>query len=707
MNTNCNNIPTIALIEESKNNMDTINGFVKSPLAALVDQYGNNRMTMQGMEDAYHIAESARDVTFDSQYIYKNGGKWADAPAQITEIDKLTYWIFTDGSGYAVKGSVILPIAKPSNPVNDDEWFVATSVNKTQMRTDSASQLGLVYFSDWYDGITIASGAMTAKSSIWHGAQFYSIGTDAGFTSNDFDADLAAGRFVSQVSITRISDISDCVATAIGGTRARVVADILGAKFYAINYANHNDADSTSDLHAMFNNMSAHDTCIIDEIYNVTHLQIKDKSTLTISGSGAIIGIATDGGYVLELLNCTGITSNGRMSVSGNVSYICGVKTWGEGDGNGGTNRTTSLHSLDFIVTNCKQGWIFGDESNPDGLCSEIVIHSGYTYNVPIPLTVIGTQTVIESNGYQLISAGVGDFAALPHSIAVAKGGVLHINGGECQMPAVSSGWSFVSQPIKSTSFDNSYGKIFVSGSAVESAGLWFITTEPVGFVAAKKTGCFVMESCSGYHSFAGQSVQTSASFSGQIKLSESNDFHAPNMRTVTTVGCANDNADVWLAENFGTNFIGGVDGVAGGTVHFKTQRVLVAAGLNRQTVAQSTSDNLKFSSVTPAQNIRFYNDYNPDKGIFTVPTGGLKDVHGIVQVKFNDDRSLSPCELLINNSVAESAFFGSEGYGHMQFDCGNLSAGDTISVRFTNLNNGTWTANATNVDKFVIYARN
>ncbi len=144
----------------------------------------------------------------NSQYIYKNGGVWADAPDQITDSDKLTYWTITrsDGQeeGYAVKGYVALPIDKPATPINDSNWFLATSVNKDQLRTDSASQIGLVYLNDWNSGIVIPSNAMDDKLAVWNNGKFYSIGTDTGFTSTDFDADLAAGRFITTIMVSGI-----------------------------------------------------------------------------------------------------------------------------------------------------------------------------------------------------------------------------------------------------------------------------------------------------------------------------------------------------------------------------------------------------------------------------------------------------------------------------------------------------------------------
>ena len=62
-------------------------------------------------------------------------------------------------------------------------------------REDGASQIGLVYLGEWKAGLVIPKGAQAAKLAVWHDGQFYSVTSDAGFTSKDFDADLAVGRF--------------------------------------------------------------------------------------------------------------------------------------------------------------------------------------------------------------------------------------------------------------------------------------------------------------------------------------------------------------------------------------------------------------------------------------------------------------------------------------------------------------------------------
>lgn len=64
--------------------------------------------------------------------------------------------------------------------------------------TDMASQIDRVFDRIYETGMVIVIDAMSDKLVVWHNGQFYSVGTDAGFVSNDFDADLAAGRFVDE-----------------------------------------------------------------------------------------------------------------------------------------------------------------------------------------------------------------------------------------------------------------------------------------------------------------------------------------------------------------------------------------------------------------------------------------------------------------------------------------------------------------------------
>lgn len=120
----------------------------------------------------------------------------------------------TEGDKAVINGRVR---ASNYTPVNPNQLITIANGNKVElfpgpgvfvttgeMRTDSASQLGGVYKKDYETGDVIPPDAMKDKLMYWHNGQFYSVGTDTGFTSNDFDADLAAGRFVSAELTTQV-----------------------------------------------------------------------------------------------------------------------------------------------------------------------------------------------------------------------------------------------------------------------------------------------------------------------------------------------------------------------------------------------------------------------------------------------------------------------------------------------------------------------
>lgn len=101
-----------------------------------------------------------------------NSGNWSTVAGQeITEQDRLKGYEYPDDSGneYAVRGSVTLPITRPSTPEGDDRFYLASAVNIEKMRSESASQLGLIYQSEWSQGLTIPANSKTNKYGWWQG----------------------------------------------------------------------------------------------------------------------------------------------------------------------------------------------------------------------------------------------------------------------------------------------------------------------------------------------------------------------------------------------------------------------------------------------------------------------------------------------------------------------------------------------------------
>ena len=120
--------------------------------------------------------------------------------------------VTTEGDKAVINGRVRAPDYVPINPNqlvtiangNKVELFPGPGVFVTtgQMRTDSASQLGLVYKEDYFLGIEIPDDAMKDKLAYWYNGQFYTVGTDTGFKSTDFDDDLLKSNFINAKVIT-------------------------------------------------------------------------------------------------------------------------------------------------------------------------------------------------------------------------------------------------------------------------------------------------------------------------------------------------------------------------------------------------------------------------------------------------------------------------------------------------------------------------
>lgn len=95
--------------------------------------------------------------------------------------------------------SIVLQNKRKVTIYNHKSWPILN-----QYRKDLASSMGLVYAGEWHSGIVIPNDAMKDKLAYWYNGQFYSVGTDTGFTSTDFNSDLSLGRFISAELTTKI-----------------------------------------------------------------------------------------------------------------------------------------------------------------------------------------------------------------------------------------------------------------------------------------------------------------------------------------------------------------------------------------------------------------------------------------------------------------------------------------------------------------------
>lgn len=613
-----------------------------------------------------------------------------------------------------------LPVA-----VNGDSYFLTTD-NRLYFA------VGSTYYSSptpkWFEVTIKGSGDKwlfngTSMTQIGTATQLQNNITAAISTANAYTDSEKAEMFVELASTTGASSIGTSLGTTVQqfiNTTLAAITDFTNKFSWFVRYETPEAygytsggtlAARTAAVQAAFDaaNTNKRDV-VLSGTYLVSKILLSSHTEYNIRGTGVVVGVDTNPqSAVLEIRNCTGIKSSGNITISANglTNYASAIKVWGTG-GVSPNLTTCSLHSLNFNVVGASIGWQFGDLTAPDNLLSEIVITCGYSYNTPQVVSVIGTQAVIEFNGYQLISNGTGSLAGSFHIIANCVGGKLHINGGECQMPLVNSGYGFVSTPINSPAFAHTYGRIYVNGSAIECASLIFLAYNPnsVPSVAAG-SGCFKLTQCSGYHSFSGVSFQGVADFSGQVVVDDTNNFYANAVRSADTANFAGA-ADVKLSElAFDSNFKRGIYGIVGGVARFDFQQILQATNLNSQAITSGASSALKFSSVaaTPI-NTRFSSAYNTTTGIFTVPAGGLKSVELSFCVS-SAARPASEINVLIDGSFPVALIVHNSKYICASAPCGDLTAGQTIQVRYTNADAGTQTFGANIFDRMTIRARN
>ncbi len=515
------------------------------------------------------------------------------------------------------------------------------------------------------------------------GAEFRRAANQAEYNSFPNSA-----RFTDASSIMWVLDITDAINVDHFG--ATGVASFDATQVFA-------DAESMLTPNSSFH--------IPKGTHAVDRFLIDNKQDVLITGSGVLLGRSTENqDAVVEIKNSTGIRSRSSVTVTPNarLNYSSGVKIWAD-DAQG-----TSLLDLDFIVTNARLAWQFGDFAQLDRLVSEIVIRGGYTFNTPKVALAIGSQTVVEFTGYQMICNGTGTLASQFHELATCVGSVLHINGGECQIPAVTTGYCFHMLPVNSPAFDNTYGTIVVNGAAVESASLWCLMDNGSNVPNIKaKSGKFVLNNCTGFHSFAGTSIQGANDFSGQIVVTNTCKFFNLSDRPFATVGAPN--AEVFLEDGFSDGtFREGLHGITGGIPRYPSQQIFTAFSLGGQTFTQSQATDMIFASVpTTPNNTHYLTAYNATTGIFTVPSGGLKDVR--IHIEFNSiaGRPNSEITCIVDGVTPIGQSMSASRLVNSDFYLGDLVGGSTVSIRYTNLD-VTWSAGANTVtDKIVMYARN
>lgn len=385
---------------------------------------------------------------------------------------------------------------------------------------------------------------------------------------------------------------------------------------------------------------------------------------------------------LLEIKNCTDVNIHGRLGIAGNynLNLTCGL--WIHADSGASTCSLISIKEIAF--SGCRIAYRIGDTAYQDKTVSEINIFGGYTYGCPAVVQAEGTQTVVNFNGTILNSdygSGGAPWQALTQTTVRTKGANVRITGGEVNHASNAGGSTFDVQPVTSATYGNPFGSISCFNTIIESAAQLAISSN-AGAISTPTGGMIRFVGCTGYHSANSFAfIQTDSTFTGGKIIVKDCDWYAGVTRTQPNIQCAADSTAVICdEESFGTNFLSHLRGIVGGTPHFRN-RFLLHVNAPNNTINSGVLGTIKYQTIVNTNDAtRYTTAYSTSTGVFTTPTGGLKDV--FVRVNFTAGAA-TPTDVYIhvNGSFEGTAMSvaGTQGFvGFIQ----SLAAGDTVEIR-------------------------
>lgn len=450
-------------------------------------------------------------------------------------------------------------------PASADVASLETLIQHVERLYDSADNIDVLAQIVWMSTTVDTIAALKAlDKSLYNRAQvngYYALG------------DCRTRSYYRDAADTASADNGGSIIVANDGARWKLVDNrVWTCKMFG---AREDGTDQATVLgNAITVAAAANVPLEFDGNFCVSSLVVTDKHGLHWIGRGGLIGIASSAqDAVVQFITCTDVTINGRFVVNGayNGNYTYGF--------HGYTNAVSQDFQLfdltNVIIVGCKTAWGFGNAARPDDDVAAINIRGGYTSGCPQYLKAIGSQTVVQVSGANVVSGyGSGDatWQTLPAVAVEAQGATVLIVGGEVMCTQITHDCAFKVSAIASANSGpggvpaNLYGNISVAGSVCEIASALCFTDNKS--LASPIRGAFTMTGCRfvlTLDTFGG-AVQTDAAFGGQIVIVGNTGF-APSVRGQFNINAGSPACQIVVdMPSFGVACLQGYDGINGGT---------------------------------------------------------------------------------------------------------------------------------------------
>ncbi|HCT8059039.1 TPA: phage tail fiber protein [Enterobacter asburiae] len=452
---------------------------------------------------------------------------------------------------------------------------------------------------------------------------------------------------------------------------------------------------------------NAYVTATINGIFKISQpVTFVGLQGLTLIGNCFIYPMYTSGTHVLGFKNGAGLRIYGRVEASGvnllGIKSAC--KLWSDGSG------ISFSYLYGLIGSYALVGIQFGDLAYPGALVSEMSLMGGHTVGTPCAVKAIGTQCYINIIGFDAVSGAAGDLEPVTqYTITIVGAQVKHI-GGELQHNNNIFGAGVLLSPIADPDFGNTYGNYSSSEVHTECAAQRVLIANLDGVPSPISNRSSV--SVYGDHGYHSQdnggliSVHDSslADYAGSIHT-DNMSLYAPVQRIQPNI-VAGPLTHVYYDERgFGTNFVKGLQAVSGGILHFTERPVAILKNANGQTL--NTSLNTVIWTEPTFNDDTYRWQTNISSGVFTVPTGGLKNVKVDSVIRINSGATVS-LDIFVTPSgsspIVRSLTMPKATTANVSTFLGDLAAGDKVFAQ-AKIDSGTAQTNGGALEMMVITA--